>query len=93
MTPQALPFDAPAPTRRPRKPTLTDTMAAWWRARPMVWVDSAEQAAVAGIEGARTRRSECKLKLHMRFEKEVPQRKWPNGKARPRWRYVPEDRP
>ena len=56
MTPQTLPFDPP---KRQRKPSLTDKLAAYFKAHPGEWVSEATIADIVGHAGCRQRRLEC----------------------------------
>ena len=58
MTEQSLPFDAPAPRHRKRRPSLTDRLEAYFRAHPGEWVSEATIADLVGHAGCRQRRLE-----------------------------------
>lgn len=56
MTQETLNFDAPS--RPVRRPTLTDKLEAYFKARPGTWVTVAFMAELVGHSGVRQRRLE-----------------------------------
>ena len=82
MTPQPLPFDAPQ-TRE----TLVDRMLTCFVRRPGEWIDVADLAAVGGLGGWRTRVSDVRHR-GVRIEQRLI--RWPDGRNRSQYRYVPE---
>lgn len=81
MTQQPLCFDAPA------KVTLTDRVAALFRAHPGQWIDALELSKVAGVGGWRTRKNECEHRYGMVIENRIAH--WPDGRNRSQYRYLP----
>ncbi len=61
--------------------TLTDQMAAYFRAHPHRWIHWDRLIAIGGRGGWRTRVSECRAELGMAIEKpRVRERRSPSGK-------------
>ena len=71
-----------------RSYTLTDRLAAYFRARPMEMIDAIKLEAVGGRQGWRTRCSELRRAPHfMTIQNSI--RRWPSGRKRSMYRYVP----
>lgn len=77
-----------SPTRMTRMETsLIDRCEAFFRARPRVWVDAHELEAVAGRQAWRTRVSDLRRHRGMTIENWLT--KWPSGRKRSLYRFVP----
>lgn len=66
-----------------------DAVADLFKARPGMWLDGLEIAAIGGCYASRTRISECRTQLGMDIRNRV--RRLPNGSRRSEYRYVPPE--
>lgn len=68
--------------------SLTDTLAAYFKARPNTWIDARELLSVAGFAGWRTRVSELRSAPYLMVIENRTKRE--NGLTKSFYRYVPE---
>ena len=93
MTQPSLTFGVPVhETPGAQRQRLCDQMAALFRSRPGEPIDVAEQAAIGGISGYRSRIADCRRYFGMDIRPEQPMVCWPDGRRRPRAVYRPEGR-
>jgi hypothetical protein len=76
---------------RDHEPSLTAQLAAFFKAHPDEAIDATRLEELGGRQAWRTRVSNCRLIYGMQIDN--IQRRWPSGRTRSMYRYVPPRAP
>lgn len=70
--------------------TFRDDVAAYFRARPGIWIDGMDLAPIGGVYAWRSRVSNCRVELGMTIENRITRH---GRRKKSEYRYVPKSDP